>query len=177
MQVADGENAARCEAGSEAGDLGVKPQSDTSEANFDAHVIHSQTPEILGVTAESAVGAGLDTVAGMHVLSPDLVCPDSEQGSGEETLVAGADEGNTATCEASREVGDLDVKPDIDTKEANFHGDVINLQILENLGVTAESAVGAGLDTVAGMHVLSPDLVCPDSEQGSGEETLVAGSG
>ena len=83
VQVADGENAARCEAGSEAVELGVKPQSDTNEANFHGDVINSQTPENLGVTAELEVGAALDSVGGMHVVSPDLVCPNSERESSE----------------------------------------------------------------------------------------------
>ena len=151
VQVADGENTATCQASPEAGDLEVKLESDTNEANFDAHVINSQTPEILGVTAELAVGAGLDSVVGMHVLSPDLVCPDSQQGSGEETLVAGADEGNTATCAASPEVGDLDVKPASDANEGNLHGPVAGICVgvgrvpgAENGGLPAEKQQSRG---------------------------------
>jgi hypothetical protein len=72
------ENTATGDAESKAADSGVKPASDTNEANFDAHVIHSQTPEIAGVMSELAVGAGLDNDGGVQVVSPDLVCPGSE---------------------------------------------------------------------------------------------------
>ncbi len=82
-QVADEENTATWDAGSEAGDLGVKPASDTNEANFHGDVIKSQTAENLGVMAELAIGAGLDNDGGMQVVSPDLVCPDSELESSE----------------------------------------------------------------------------------------------
>ena len=65
----------------EAGDLGVKPQSDTNEANFHGDVIKSQTAENLGVRAEFAIGGGLDNGGGIQAVSPDLVCPDSEGGN------------------------------------------------------------------------------------------------
>ena len=57
--------------------MGENRENDTSEANFREDVITIQTPEDLGVTAKLAVGAGLDSGVDRHVLSPDLVCPDS----------------------------------------------------------------------------------------------------
>jgi hypothetical protein len=90
-QVADEENTATWDAGSEAGDFGVKPASDTNEANFHGDVIKSQTAENLGVMAELAIGAGLDNDGGMQVVSPDLVCPISELES-REAVVSGADD-------------------------------------------------------------------------------------
>jgi hypothetical protein len=70
--------------------------------------------------SELAVGAGLDNDGGVQVVSPDLVCPGSELGLGEKTRVV--DEENTATCEASPELGDLGVKPASDTSEAEAAG-------------------------------------------------------
>ena len=169
-QVADEENTATWDAGSEAGESGVKPASDTNEANFHGDVIHSQTPEILGVRAELVAGAGLDSVTGGMAgcgKPPDLVCPGSELGLGEKTRVV--DEETTATWDAGSEAGDLGVKPASDTNEANFYAHVIHSQTLEILGVRAELVAGAGLDNDGGMQVVSPDLVCPDSELESSE--------
>ncbi len=106
--MADGEITATCEAGSEAGDLGVKPQSDTNEANFHGDVIKSQAPENLGVTAELAVGAGLDRVGRMHIVSPDLVCPDSG-GEMRDVAVSGLDTGVKANLE---QAGDENAESD-----------------------------------------------------------------
>ena len=79
MRGAGGGRGKHCHLPGEPGSrrFGSQAQSDTNEANFDAHVINSQTPEMPVLRRESGVGAGLDSVVGMHVLSPDLVCPDT----------------------------------------------------------------------------------------------------
>jgi hypothetical protein len=57
--------------------VGAEAGGERNEAKFRENVITIKTPEDLGVPAELAVGAGLDTGAASGVVSPDLVCPDS----------------------------------------------------------------------------------------------------
>ena len=100
--------------------------------------------------------------------------PGLEDDTADGTVVA-ADGENTATCGESLQVVELGENRENDTNEANFREDVITIQTPEDLGVTAELAVGAGLDSGVDRHAVSPDLVCPDSERESGEAVISDG--
>jgi hypothetical protein len=101
---ADGENTATCAEVLQGGESGGNSENDTNEANFRENVITTQTPEDLGVTSELAVGAGLDNVAGIDAVSPDLVCPNSGRKSGD-AAVSGAGEAKEAAVGLSEGAG------------------------------------------------------------------------
>ena len=166
--AADGENTATCDAGLQVVELGENREIDTSEANFRENVITAQAQEGLGVTAELAVGAGLDSGVDRHVLSPDLVCPDSGRESGEAAITVEGPGSQTPATVLDRRV----VSPDL---------------VGPDFGREAAITVGAPGSqtpaTVLDQHVVSADLVCPDSGRelrdaaitvdGSGSQTPV----
>ena len=297
--AADGENTATCGEGLQVAELGENRENNTSEANFRENVITIQIPGDLGVTAELAVDVGLDSGVDRHVVSPDLVCPDSGREAGEAAItvdgsgsqtpatvdgsgsqtpatvdgsgsqtpatvdgsgsqtpatvldrrvvspelvgpdsgreaaitvdgsgsqtpattldrleegvdgpgsqtpatvldqpeegaaevgsgladdavdgtVVAADGENTATWGEGLQVVELGENRENDTNEVNFRENVITIQTPEDLGVTAKLAVGAGLDSGVDRHVLSPDLVCPDTGREAGEAAVSGVSG
>ncbi len=127
-------------------------------------------------------GSMVDHVLAHGFAGAEGVCPSDdgdaaevEPGLAEDAVdgtVVAADGENTATCGEGLQVAELGENREIDTNEANFREDVITTQTREDLGVTAELAVGAGLDSGVDRRVVSPDLVCPDSERGSGEAAI-----
>ena len=133
---ANGENTATCGEGLQVAELGENRESDTNEANFREDVITTQTPEYLGVTAELVVGASLDSGVDRHVVSPDLVCPDSGREAGETAITVDGPGSQTPAT------------------------------VLDQSGEAAITVDGPGSQTPATIldqHVVLPDLVCPDS--------------
>jgi hypothetical protein len=163
-----------------AGDGGEPDRARTHDAGFDVD------PNS-GATGESRDNSGHRGSVTDHVLAhgfagAERVCPsDDGEAAGVESgladdavdgTVVAADGENTATCGAGLQVVELGENRESDTNEANFREDVITTQTPEDLGVTAELAVDAGLDSGVDIRVVSPEFERVDDENEGGNGVI-----
>ena len=169
--TADGENTATCGEGLQVAELGENGENDTNEANFRENVITIQIPEDLGVTAELAVDVGLDSGVDRHVVSPDLVCPDSGREAGEAAItVEGPGSQTPATVDGS---GSQTPATVLDRRVVS--PELVGPDSGREAAITVDGSGSQTPATILDRRVVSPELVGPDS--GREAAVTVDGSG